>query len=258
LTGNAANNTLAGAAGNDILQGGAGNDTLNDTAGKNLFDGGAGTDSLTGGNGIELFIGGKGTDTITTSTGADIILLNRGDGQDTISASTGKNNVLSLGGGITYADLAFKKSGNDLVMMLGSSDQATFKDWYTSTNNHSVATLQAFIGATGDYNAAGDALHNRKIETFNFDGLAGAFDTARAANASLTSWSLATSLQKYYLSGSDTSAYGGALAGQYATAGTLAGIALGDAETVIGASGFGTGLQDTGIAINVVGQPLLV
>jgi Ca2+-binding RTX toxin-like protein len=57
----------------------------------------------------ELFIGGAGNDTITTSTGADIVAFNRGDGADTLVASTGKENTISLGEDIRYADLLFSK-----------------------------------------------------------------------------------------------------------------------------------------------------
>lgn len=193
IIGNAAANTLNGAGGNDILQSGGGNDTLSDTSGKNLFDGGAGADTLTGGTGNELFIGGAGNDTITTSTGADIIAFNRGDGQDIVNVSTTKDNTISLGAGILYADLAFKKSTNDLVLVTGSGEQITLKDWYANTNNHSVANLQIIIEGGSDYNPAStQAINNKKVDTFNFDGLVGAFDKARTANPALTSWAFRT------------------------------------------------------------------
>jgi len=256
LVGNAGNNTLAGGAGNDILQGGAGIDILSDTSGKALFDGGIGADSLTGGTGNEMFIGGKGNDTITTSTGADLILFNRGDGQDVIVASASKDNTVSLGG-IGYSSLVLQKSGNDLLMSLGSGDQMTFKNWYANANNRSVATLQMVIEDTADYNGNGSALQNRKIQEFDFGGLVGAFDLARAANASLTTWALSSSLLKYHLGGSDDLAYGGSLAYLYATEGTLSGVGLVDAQAVIGAAGFGTTLQQTDMEVTLIGQPLL-
>lgn len=257
LVGNSGINTLAGGAGNDILQGGAGNDILSDISGKALFDGGIGADSLTGGTGSEMFVGGKGNDTITTSTGADLILFNRGDGQDVIAASAGKDNTVSLGG-IGYGSVALQKSGNDLLMSLGAGDQLIFKNWYADTSNRSVATLQMVIEGTPDYNGNGSVLQNRTIQEFDFGGLVGAFDTARAANASLTTWALSPSLLKYHLGGSDNLAYGGGLAYLYATEAALLGIGFADAQAVIGAAGFGTILQQTEMEVTLIGQPLLV
>ncbi|MDQ1919813.1 calcium-binding protein [Massilia pseudoviolaceinigra] len=245
LIGNGANNVLAGADGNDILQGGAGADTLNDTAGKNVFDGGAGIDTLTGGAGNELFIGGTGNDSIVTSTGADIIAFNRGDGQDTVAASIGKDNTVSLGKGVTYADLLFKKAGNDLVLVTGVSEQLTFKDWYLSANNRNVANLQVVIEGGSDYNAASpNAINNRKVERFNFDGLATAFDQARTANPALTSWALSSSLLGFHLGGSDTAAIGGDLAYQYAKNGNLSALSLAPAGALLAAAPFGAAVQN--------------
>ena len=244
LTGNGANNTLNGAAGNDILQGGAGVDVLTDTSGANLFDGGVGNDSMTGGAGSELFIGGGGNDTITTSTGADIVVFNRGDGADTILASTVKDNTISVGNAIHYADLLFSKNSNDLVLSFGASDQLTLKDWYLSTSNHSVANLQMVLDGGSDYDALSpDALKNKKVEQFDFDGLAGAFDQARAANPALVSWALSSSLLNFHLAGSDTAAIGGDLAYQYGVNGTLSGITMGAAQAVLATPSFGAGAQ---------------
>jgi Ca2+-binding RTX toxin-like protein len=226
------------------LQGGAGTDTLTDTVGNNLFDGGAGNDTITGGTGNELFIGGTGSDTITTSTGADVIAFNLGDGSDIVNSSTGKDNTVSLGKGIKYADLQFKKNGNDLILVTGASDQITFKDWYANTANHSVANLQIVIEGTSDYNSASaNKLNNKKIEQFNFDGLVTKFDQARAAQPSLTSWALSASLLEFYLSGSDTAAIGGDFAYQYAKNGNLSNFSLTPAQAVLNNAQFGTASQ---------------
>lgn len=244
IQGNSAANTLNGSAGNDMLQGAAGNDTLTDTAGNNLFDGGAGTDAITGGTGNDFIVGGLGNDTITTGTGADVIAFNRGDGMDVINASTGTDNTVSLGKGIKYADLLFKKSSNDLIMVTGASEQITFKDWYLNASNQSVANLQVVIEGTTDYDAnSSNQLNNKKIEKFNFNGLVGAFDQARAANAGLTSWALSSALTTFYLNGSDTAAIGGDLAYQYAKNGNLSTISSVPADTLLSSASFGTGAQ---------------
>ncbi|MDQ1834352.1 putative Ig domain-containing protein [Massilia scottii] len=244
IIGNAGINVLNGLGGNDVLQGGDGVDTVTDTAGNNLLDGGNGADILTGGIGKELLIGGVGNDTINSSTGADVIAFNRGDGQDVVTASTGKDNTLSLGKGILYADLLFKKSANDLILVTGASEQINLKDWYLGTTNRSVANLQMVIEGTSDYNAAStNKLNNKKIEQFNFDALATAFDQARTANPALTSWALSSSLLNFYLSGSDTAAIGGDLAYQYAKNGTLSNVSLTPAAAILANASFGTAAQ---------------
>ncbi len=255
LSGTSANDQLTGFSSNDILSGFGGDDVLTDTVGNNLLQGGAGNDTLNGGSGKELLIGGTGNDTIDTSTGADVIAFNRGDGQDIVKSSTGKDNTLSLGKGITYADLAFQKTGNDLVFTTGANEQVTFKDWYASTNNHSVANLQVMIEGTSDYDtASANSMNNKKVQQFNFDSLVTAFDQARTANPSLTSWSLSSSLLSFYLSGSDTAAIGGDLAYQYGTVGNLSGISMLPAQTVLSNANFGSGSQNLQTAASLQDQ----
>ncbi|MDP1633057.1 MAG: hypothetical protein Q8L69_00060, partial [Gallionellaceae bacterium] len=245
LIGNAAVNTLTAGTGNDILQGGAGNDILKDTAGSNLLDGGLGNDTLTGNAANELFIGGTGNDTITTGNGYDIIAFNRGDGQDILNGGVGKDNTLSLGGGIQYADLALSKTGNDLILEVGGSDQITLKNWYdTSVNYKSVLDLQVMADAMSAFDSASpDPLLNKAVQQFDFTAIANSFDAARGANATFMHWSALNSLLPAYLSGSDSAAFGGDLAHQYGKNGTLTGMNLAAAQSVINDPLFGAGAQ---------------
>jgi VCBS repeat-containing protein len=247
LNGGAGNDLLNGNAGNDILEGAGGNDTLTDNSGKNLFDGGNGTDKLTGGSGNDLYLGGTGNDTIATGTGMDIIAFNKGDGQDTVVASSGADNTLSLGGGIDYQDLTMSKSGKNLILKSGPStgtgqaDQVTLQNWYSG--NQSVANLQLVLDA-GSYNAgSSDPLLNQQVQDFDFAALAQAFDAALAIDPGLTSWALTDTLLSAHLAGSDTAALGGDLAYQYNLNGTLAGIGLASAQTVINDASFGVTAQ---------------
>ncbi len=238
------NDTLTAATGNHVLQGLAGADSLTDTVGNNLLDGGADNDTLTAGAGNDLLVGGLGNDTITTGAGYDVIAFNAGDGQDVVSASTGTDNILSLGGGIRYADMAMSKTGNDLILKTGGTDQITLKDWYASTSNRSVLNLQVIAEAMADFDAADrDPLKDNKVETFNFAGLADRFDQALAADGTLTSWTLTDALLDFHLSGSDADAVGGDLAYQYGKAGSLAGVGLNAAQSVINAPVFGQSPQ---------------
>lgn len=244
LRGNGVVNTLVGGGGTDILEGGDGNDILSNTSGNTLLNGGLGSDTLTGTANNDLLIGGVGNDALTTGAGADIIAFNKGDGADTVAASTTTDNTLSLGGGTTYADLVFQKSGNDLILKVGASDQITFTGYYASSSNRSVNTLQLVIEGTSDYDAgSGNAMNNKKVETFNFGGLVAAFDAALVANPSLTSWALTNALATQYLSGSDTAALGGDLAYRYNLFGTLSDISFTPAQGILGATGFGSSAQ---------------
>jgi Ca2+-binding RTX toxin-like protein len=244
LRGNTSNNALVGGGGLDVLEGGGGNDILSNTSGNTLLNGGAGTDTLTGASNNDLLIGGIGNDALTTGSGADIIAFNKGDGLDTVVASTAKDNTLSIGGGSQYADLLFQKSGNDLILKVGASDQITLTGYYASTSNRSVNKLQVVLEGSADYNAgSSNAMYNKKIETFNFDGLVSAFDAARAANPSLTTWALSGSLAAQYLSGSDTAAMGGDLAYRYGRFGNLSDVSFTPAAGILGASTFGTSAQ---------------
>ncbi len=244
VKGNSADNVLAGAAGNDLLQGGAGSDTLTDTYGANLFDGGADNDTIESGSGNDYIAGGGGNDTINSGTGADVIAFNRGDGQDTVIASAGQDNTLSLGKGIQYADLLFNKNNNDLVLVNGTGEQVTFKDWYADINYHSVVNLQMVIEDTPDYDAASaNNLNNKKVVQFNFDGLVTAFDEARAADPGLTGWALSSSLLEFYLRSSDAEAIGGDLAYQYAKNGNLSDISMTPAQAILASTQFGIANQ---------------
>jgi Ca2+-binding RTX toxin-like protein len=251
LQGLAGNDTLTGNLANDVLQGGAGSDTLRDNGGNNLLDGGSGNDSLVGNAGNEMFVGGSGNDTVNTGAGADVIAFNRGDGQDTVTASQGADNTLSLGGGIGYQDLIFKKSGSALILQAGVntqtgiSEQITFNSWYSTTaDNRSVARLQMITEAMAGFDPGStNPLLSAKVQSFDFQGLVNAFDAARAVNPKLATWALANALGQNYLGASGAGATGGDLAYYYGKAGGLAGFGLARAQAVLGAAEFGAQTQ---------------
>jgi hypothetical protein len=102
------------------------------------------------------------------------------------------------------------------------------------TTNHSVLNLQVIAESMADFAPGGsDVLKDNKVETFNFAGLVGAFDTALVANPALTSWSMTNAMLSFHLgSGSDSAAIGGDLAYQYGRNSTLTGIGLNAAQSV--------------------------
>jgi len=243
IQGNSGINTLNGGDGYDILQGAGGNDNLSDSSLQgNVFDGGSGDDRLNGGNGADLFIGGDGLDSITTGNGADVIAFNRGDGQDTVAATGGADNTVSLGHGILYADLALAKSGSDLILNVGAGEQIAFKGWYAG--GQAVGNLQMVIEGGADYvPGAGAGIHDNKIEQFDFGALVARFDALRAADPTLSSWSMGDSLAQFSSGGSDGAAIGGDLAYRYAIDDNLGALATTPALSILANAQFGTAKQ---------------
>lgn len=81
------------------------------------------------------------------------------------------------------------------------------------------------------------------MQTFDFDGLVSAFDAARTADSTLTSWALTEALATQYLNGSDSAALGGDLAWGYGRYGTLSDVSFAPATSILGAAEFGTVAQ---------------
>ena len=130
-------------------------------------------------------------------------------------------------------------------------DSITFKDWYlASPTNQSVINLQAIAEAMADFNAgSGDALRNKKVVTFDFSAIVTDFDNAGATD----NWALTdTILNAHLLSGSDTAALGGDLAYQYGKpSGTLAGIGLTPAQSLLSDPNFGSTAQTLQSLVNL-------
>ncbi len=211
-------NTLA-----NVLQGNSANNTLSGLAGNDALAGGAGVDTLSGGTGNDLLIGGAGNDILATDSGADLILYNAGDGTDTLTAS-GSNSALSLGGGLTLGQLSLSKNANNLVLGMGSSDAIILKDWYAATPKRSVVTLQMVQQA--EQTTASDPLDDNLVETYDFQGIAGQYDSALAATPGLSNWAISQAVSDFHTSGSDTQALGGDAAYQYGTSGSLSATTL--------------------------------
>jgi hypothetical protein len=172
--------------------------------------------------GNDFIAAGKGNDRIDAGQDKDIIAFNRGDGADTVVMSSWQSDALSLGGGIRYADISLRKSGNDLVLELGQGDSLTFEGWYADSSRMNIKTLQMVTATNGGDYLAGSAnrMNNRKVVGFNFEQLVARFNAAREANPGLDGWSAAAELNSVYLSGSDTQSIGGDMAWRYATTGS--------------------------------------
>lgn len=242
IRGNLSNDVVDAGSGIDIVSTSNGQDTLNGGTGNDLLFAGDGVDTVSGGDGNDLMIGGLSQDTMNAGAGNNVFAFNKGDGIDTVLGTTGAVNALSLGKCIKLADLEFTKSGNDLNLEILGGDRVVLKDWYLSANNRNFTKLQVIQEAAADFNPSGtDQLRNNKVEQFNFTGLVQAFDTARAANASLSRWALTNALANFNLGGSDTAALGGDLAYQYGKPnGTLVGIGITRAQETLNDPNFAT------------------
>lgn len=242
LYGDVGNDLLKGDDGQDVLQGGEGADVLRAGKGEDVLDGGAGDDLIFGGTGSSLIVGGIGNDTIRTRSGSDLILFNRGDGMDTVIADGAGDNTLSFGGGIRYSDLTLSRDGKDLIVDAGGGDGLVLRNWYA--NKQSVLNLQIILDASDEFDASSsDPLYNKKVQTFDFQGMVGAFDSAYAQSPGLGSWAITNALLAFHLSAVDDFALGGDLAYWYGKKNSFAGISLAAAQQVIGAAGFGSDAQ---------------
>ena len=186
----------------------------------NLLDGGAGNDTLYGGAGSDMLIGGTGDDLIHSGSGHNVIAFNLGDGNDTLVSGLEAENTISLGGGINFADLALRQSGNDLILEVGVSDQITFRDWYASADNQGVEKLQLIsesIKHDDDHGSKHESDHAKlraNVQVLDFGELVEQFEESGATDR----WSLSNAELDRHLehSNDDVDAVGGALAGLYA------------------------------------------
>ncbi len=221
LAGGAGDDTITGDTGLDIIVGGSGNDVISSGVDNDFIDAGSGNDTIDAGLANDFIAAGKGNDSIVAGAGVDVLAFNKGDGQDTVQTQDTQTDVVSLGGGIKYADLKLSKVGNDLILGLGVGDQILFKDWYSGLAGirNNINRLQMITAASGgdfDTNSA-DKLVNRKVVIFDFLKMVQGFDAARVSNPALSQWSVTPSLNTAYLSGSNTQAMAGDLAYRYAT-----------------------------------------
>lgn len=179
LEGGAGDDRLYGGTGSDWLSGGAGNDIEYGGDGGDILTGGAGSDDLEGGLGTDqyLFSFGDGADTVfdaglgeaVGSTGfsasARIAAIASGSlqkdwagtGNYTANGSVvGGVDAITFGAGISMINLEMARSGNDMIIKLGTwdsgyntftltGDQLTVKDWFTDSR-----TIEWFRFADGE------------------------------------------------------------------------------------------------------------
>ncbi|MEG5030101.1 FG-GAP-like repeat-containing protein [Microcoleus sp. AT8-B1] len=141
LTGDSANNVLMGMRGNDSLDGVLGNDTIfggkgSDTIlgssgddvlfgnrGADILNGDDGNDILYGGKGDDLLNGGLGSDTLVGGMGVDKFLLSTNSGTDTITDFEVGQDLLVLGNGLSFSQLAIAQDSGATLIRLAQTGE---------------------------------------------------------------------------------------------------------------------------------------
>ncbi|WP_050462159.1 calcium-binding protein [Herbaspirillum autotrophicum] len=205
--------TVYAGDGNDVIDGDDGDDLLHGEDGNDLLAGGGGNDILDGGDGDDLLIGGAGNDLLITGSGADVLAFNRGHGRDTVATSAHSLAAISLGEGIAFAELAFEKNLDHLLLHTGDSEQIIFRDWYADASRRGVAALQ-MVTTGGD--GSDPASLDGDVACFDFSALVSTFDKVRSAEPGLHRWQLSPALQHFRPGGSDNAILGGERAYRYA------------------------------------------
>ena len=148
-----AGDVLAALGGDDIIDGGTGAD---------LLDGGSGDDVLIGGAGDDTLVGGAGFDHLTGGAGGDTFVVAVDSGSDAM-ADLGVGDTLTLGAGISPADVKIGRDRDHLYLESGATGQfITLENWFANGANGTVTFSDgtqwdaAFLEATADAITDGD------------------------------------------------------------------------------------------------------
>jgi Ca2+-binding RTX toxin-like protein len=92
------------------------------------------TDELTGGDGDDVIMGAESADVLNGGLGNDTYIWNRYDGSDTIIDGGGYD-ALELGEGVYRHNLAFKREGDDVLIIVSDYERIRVKNWFLSPEN---------------------------------------------------------------------------------------------------------------------------
>ncbi len=161
VTGDANDNIIQGAGGNDDIRGGQGNDTLDGGAGNNLMRGEDGADIITGSSDNDTIYGGLGNDTMIGGGGTDVLRFDDLSGSGVVldltagQASYATDVSTDLFSGFsTYvmtnqADTLVGSTGNDTVQAMGGDDLLQASLGTDSLDGGSGTDTFSYAGATG-------------------------------------------------------------------------------------------------------------
>jgi Ca2+-binding RTX toxin-like protein len=127
------------------ITGSAGADYIQGDGNANYLAGGGGNDTLVGGGGNDTLDAGTGNVLLEGGGNNDTYLYDEGYGTDTISDGGGYNRIV-FGAGIQASELAFSKSGYNLIIGVdGATDGITIDNGLTSGGN----AVQRLVFADG-------------------------------------------------------------------------------------------------------------
>jgi hypothetical protein len=121
--GSAANDTLIGTAGVDLIVGAQGTDSLSGLGGADLLCGGRGGDTLSGGDGADTLEGGQGSDTLSGGEGNDV--LRGGQGSDSLSGDGGDDTLTGHSGADAFSGGLGTDTNTDLTPSQGDTWDGT-------------------------------------------------------------------------------------------------------------------------------------
>ena len=113
----------------------------------------SGDDAIEGGNGAEVFDASAGNDSMVGNAGDDTYVFESGTGDDVITdydATSGNDDVIRLGVGITADDLTLRQDGQNLVIELASGDSLTVVNQYYNHGLYAVEKLEFSDGSQID------------------------------------------------------------------------------------------------------------
>ncbi|MDB5814738.1 MAG: hypothetical protein JWN23_1855 [Rhodocyclales bacterium] len=110
-------------------------------------------------DGADTLSGGQGNDTLEGRAGADVYLFGRGDGNDVVIDDDGRDryfyydpsaqDTISFGPDISYEQLWFARSGDDLsVQLIGTQDSITVRNWYEEDGKYHIENFNSSDGKT--------------------------------------------------------------------------------------------------------------
>ncbi|MFC5526429.1 calcium-binding protein, partial [Rhodanobacter ginsengisoli] len=162
LAANAADESIAGGAGNDTIVGDENADTLAAGSGNDLIQSGNGDNTIIGGAGLDTIAGGWGSDLIVAGTGDTSILGGLGDetyrfgaafGHDTLVADVSSDgigsNVIGFEAGINASAVSFSLTGDGglLISLDSNGDSILLPDHYV--NGVPVADVDQIVFGDG-------------------------------------------------------------------------------------------------------------
>jgi Ca2+-binding RTX toxin-like protein len=272
------NDQLAGTSGDDVIHALAGADRVTDAAGNDILFGDEGADRITDSEGHNLLIGGDGNDLLRLNgvpvydadgreigslggspgsmaiagAGSDVVLIddysivayNSGDSEDGVRWIQGdvQQLTISLGGGISVDDISLFYSVDTGQLMIGVGPEV-LPEWEGDYVPQEAIVLPNLMAQPDLWPSLVLQVIDADVRSYDLGPVVETFNTEIAQTPANARWSAAEALQANLLGVSATHAMGGAIAYQYATAGSVNGLTAAQIRSVLDNRDFGLAPQ---------------